>query len=84
MEKHGFVNYPKEWWHFTLQDEPFKMINIDLQQELTKFSQQFSKLDFLHIDQLIEDTRWQLNHNSHIGLTLTNLSISIRNEIIKN
>ncbi|KAA3657697.1 MAG: D-alanyl-D-alanine dipeptidase [Calditrichaeota bacterium] len=23
MEKHGFKNYSKEWWHFTLQDEPF-------------------------------------------------------------
>ena len=24
MSKHGFENYPKEWWHFTLKDEPFK------------------------------------------------------------
>ncbi len=23
MEKHGFVHYPEEWWHFTLADEPF-------------------------------------------------------------
>ncbi len=23
MEKHGFVYYDKEWWHFTLADEPF-------------------------------------------------------------
>ena len=23
MEKHGFVNYALEWWHFTLKDEPF-------------------------------------------------------------
>jgi D-alanyl-D-alanine dipeptidase len=23
MAKHGFRNYPKEWWHFTLKDEPF-------------------------------------------------------------
>lgn len=23
MEKHGFVHYDKEWWHFTLADEPF-------------------------------------------------------------
>lgn len=23
MEKHGFVNYEMEWWHFTLKDEPF-------------------------------------------------------------
>lgn len=23
MERHGFVNYPKEWWHFTLKNEPF-------------------------------------------------------------
>ena len=23
MLKHGFRNYPKEWWHFTLRDEPF-------------------------------------------------------------
>lgn len=23
MEKHGFRNYDKEWWHFTLQNEPY-------------------------------------------------------------
>lgn len=24
MSKHGFRNYPQEWWHFTLRGEPFK------------------------------------------------------------
>jgi len=24
MKKHGFIPYPKEWWHFTLAGEPFK------------------------------------------------------------
>ncbi len=24
MSNHGFENYPKEWWHYTLKDEPFK------------------------------------------------------------
>lgn len=23
MSRHGFKNYEKEWWHFTLEDEPF-------------------------------------------------------------
>lgn len=23
MEKHGFKNYAKEWWHFTLENEPY-------------------------------------------------------------
>jgi len=23
MEKHGFKNYDREWWHFTLKNEPF-------------------------------------------------------------
>ncbi len=23
MEKHGWQSYPKEWWHFTLKDEPY-------------------------------------------------------------
>jgi zinc D-Ala-D-Ala dipeptidase len=23
MEKHGFIPYPKEWWHFTLKNEPY-------------------------------------------------------------
>ncbi len=23
MEKHGFKSYEKEWWHFTLKDEPY-------------------------------------------------------------
>ena len=24
MEKYGFRNYEKEWWHFTLKNEPFQ------------------------------------------------------------
>ncbi len=23
MRKHGFINYDKEWWHYTLEDEPY-------------------------------------------------------------
>jgi len=23
MEKHGFRHYEKEWWHFTLDNEPY-------------------------------------------------------------
>ncbi len=23
MQAHGFKNYPKEWWHFTLSEEPY-------------------------------------------------------------
>ena len=23
MSQHGFINYPKEWWHFTLAKEPY-------------------------------------------------------------
>lgn len=23
MDKHGFENYPVEWWHYTLRNEPF-------------------------------------------------------------
>ena len=23
MEKHGFVHYAKEWWDYTLRDEPY-------------------------------------------------------------
>jgi len=29
MLKHGFRNYPKEWWHFTLRDEPFPETYFD-------------------------------------------------------
>jgi D-alanyl-D-alanine dipeptidase len=29
MEKHGFENYPKEWWHFTLKNEPFPNTYFD-------------------------------------------------------
>lgn len=29
MEKHGFVNYDKEWWHFTLKDEPYPATYFD-------------------------------------------------------
>lgn len=24
MNQHGFRSYPREWWHFTLRNEPFK------------------------------------------------------------
>ena len=29
MLKHGFRNYPREWWHFTLRDEPFPETYFD-------------------------------------------------------
>ncbi len=29
MLKHGFRNYPKEWWHFTLRHEPFPNTYFD-------------------------------------------------------
>jgi D-alanyl-D-alanine dipeptidase len=29
MEKYGFTNYEKEWWHFTLKDEPFPHTYFD-------------------------------------------------------
>jgi D-alanyl-D-alanine dipeptidase len=30
MEKQGFWNYPKEWWHFVLKDEPYRKDYFDL------------------------------------------------------
>ncbi|MBD0833045.1 M15 family metallopeptidase [Aestuariibaculum sediminum] len=29
MLKYGFRNYPKEWWHFTLRNEPFPKTYFD-------------------------------------------------------
>ena len=29
MEKYGFINYEKEWWHFSLENEPFPDIYFD-------------------------------------------------------
>jgi len=29
MLKHGFKHYPKEWWHFTLKNEPFPETYFD-------------------------------------------------------
>ncbi|SNR32232.1 M15 family metallopeptidase [Lutibacter flavus] len=31
MLANGFRNYPKEWWHFTLKNEPFKNIYFDFE-----------------------------------------------------
>jgi len=33
MAKHGFVNYDKEWWHYTLKDEPFPATYFDFDVE---------------------------------------------------
>ena len=30
MERHGFVNYDKEWWHYTLADEPYPNTYFDV------------------------------------------------------
>ncbi|AWV07080.1 M15 family metallopeptidase [Marilutibacter maris] len=30
MERHGFRNYPQEWWHYTLDPEPSKRIHYDV------------------------------------------------------
>jgi D-alanyl-D-alanine dipeptidase len=29
MSRHGFRNYAKEWWHFTLRDEPYRSTYFD-------------------------------------------------------
>ncbi|WP_242132730.1 M15 family metallopeptidase [Aestuariivivens marinum] len=29
MQKHGFINYPKEWWHFTLRNELYPNTYFD-------------------------------------------------------
>jgi D-alanyl-D-alanine dipeptidase len=29
MEKHGFKNYDKEWWHYTLKNEPYPNTYFD-------------------------------------------------------
>ncbi|MBU2548575.1 MAG: M15 family metallopeptidase [Proteobacteria bacterium] len=29
MEKHGFVNYSKEWWHYSFRDEPYPKTFFD-------------------------------------------------------
>jgi D-alanyl-D-alanine dipeptidase len=29
MERHGFVNFDKEWWHFRLKDEPYPHTYFD-------------------------------------------------------
>jgi D-alanyl-D-alanine dipeptidase len=29
MGRHGFRNYPKEWWHFTLREEPYRSTYFD-------------------------------------------------------
>ena len=31
MEKHGFVAYAQEWWHFTLASEPFPKTAFDFE-----------------------------------------------------
>lgn len=31
MEKHGFVNYGQEWWHYTLANEPHKDTYFDVE-----------------------------------------------------
>jgi len=31
MEDNGFKNYPQEWWHYTLIDEPFKKHYFDFE-----------------------------------------------------
>jgi len=31
MEKHGFVPYAQEWWHFTLANEPFPKATFDFE-----------------------------------------------------
>ena len=29
LSRHGFRNYAKEWWHYTLRDEPFRSTYFD-------------------------------------------------------
>ena len=29
MQKHGFLNFNQEWWHYTLKNEPFPNTYFD-------------------------------------------------------
>jgi D-alanyl-D-alanine dipeptidase len=29
MERNGFINYSKEWWHFNIKEEPFPETYFD-------------------------------------------------------
>ncbi len=31
IERRGFKNYPQKWWHFSLNDEPFKTKFFDFE-----------------------------------------------------
>lgn len=33
MKKHGFVEYPQEWWHYTLENEPYPATYFDFDVE---------------------------------------------------
>jgi hypothetical protein len=35
MEQAGFINYDKEWWHYTLKNEPFPNTYFDFDIQLS-------------------------------------------------
>ena len=59
------------------------LINIDLINELSKFSQRYQEMDFLEIISLLELTKEDIRRNVHVGLCLNMLSIKLRETIIR-
>jgi len=37
LQRQGFVNYDKEWWHFTFKPEPFPDTYFDFPIDVTMF-----------------------------------------------
>lgn len=64
------------------QEQPHIFINVDLKDELNKFTSRYPNLDTLAVLGMIEDAKTKIRQNVHIGMTLTALAVSIHDVIV--
>lgn len=62
-------------------DKNTTIINNDFENELVKFTSKYKSINFMEIDEIIEDTRKQIYSNANATMQLVALSIQINSNI---
>lgn len=83
----NFLNLLVLWirdsWHYLITGSSADFINIDYDEQITKFADFFGNSDFSKIINTIEEAQFAISRNAHPALTLTNLAVFLQDQFIK-
>lgn len=69
--------------HFLVIKNSDDFINRDYEEAIQKFAEFFCETNFENVIRLVENTYYQIQHNAHPALSLTNLSVEMHKLLVK-